>query len=1359
MSARLVRDWTPAQKVAVHLEGRDILVTAGAGTGKTSVLVGRILRKLRDRSARDLDRLLVVTFTEKAAAEMKERIHEALAHDRELRRLLPQLPRAPISTIHAFCARLLREQFLLAGVEPGFRILDEQSSVEALEESLRKTFHGWYVRDDEAGAEFRRLVELAGFTEEGEALRSIVRRLYFYSRSTADPAGYLDGLSVRHPAETLDELPWAVDFGGELATDWRDGLALYEHALEIAERDGFDTQKHRRFLDVLGSFDPERFGDDQAQTSFQRLLQAEALLADGGQGPFQFPKAPTGAAKNPIFKTSHDKAKGILRGPLLGRLFDPAADLLAEDRHLIGSMRVLVDLVREMSTIYERYKERGGYLDYSDLEVRASRLLVDHGRDLAMADRFDEVLVDEYQDVNALQESILSAVSRPGHRFRVGDVKQSIYRFRLADPTIFLEQSREALPVSGGDRPVEGDQPVAIFMNENHRSRPEILRFVNRVFQDLFDAETIGSDYAAQELRPAREPASEAPAIELHWIDSSEPKAGAQEDLTADGGSGTAGEIEPLDLRELQPRLVARRLAALAADPILHDDGGTVEWSRVAILLRARTHASYYVDALAECGIPAQVGDGGALLDEPVVRDLVVLLRLIDNPRDDVVMAAALRSPIFGFGDADLLRVRLARPASRSYLDAAVGTAFLDLETSEEGGGDGETIPTARALPAESDLLACLVPPAPFGTGQTRNVAAGFEALSALRYWAGVPHAKARDLAPDSLRERLREALRRLVGWRRRVQEEPLGLFLQELLFETHLQALVSGAGGGAHPRACLEKLLELGRAYEAERGPSLRGFLARLDALEQSGGVDSVPHAATGGVRILTVHKSKGLEFPVVVVPQLDWRFHGKDRLASRIRIGPEYVGLRRFDPELYARVDSLARQTLEHEQERELREEEQRVLYVALTRARERLLLVAAGNPKQEEIDDPLVRRILAKRVGQSIPWIAQAVPWESAIERSSEEIDERPVRELGFPALSLAVTIVPKERLGGRESESDRASTDAAPGNRTSEGANGTRAFESRSSSSGSARTLGSLWTRISKLPPRPPIAAIDGLRAKYWVTEFGHTNDRMRFADLREEASTIWLPSLFDVVEDDGAESGRRRSSGNGSSDERDEAVVESGEAGQLSLVYDTPAGAGESAAERGVRYHMAMARLDLPRLAAARGRRALDVARQLEHLREEPWWGSGAIDPAIESGIGRFFESRLGADLCEADPASVEREVAFSLKWSVSELGRYRPELLAASAIDARWTRAQWDDVLDRSWVLLQGRIDCLFRKERHWALIDWKSDRVTRAQAPDRAEHYRSQIALYADAVRRLWGGPVRSYVVFLVPGATVELQ
>ncbi|MEZ4647464.1 MAG: UvrD-helicase domain-containing protein [Candidatus Eisenbacteria bacterium] len=539
MTARTFR-WTPAQELAIHLEGHDVLIAAGAGAGKTTVLVERILRKLRDGVIADLEQVLVVTFTEKAARQMKTRLYEALTRDPELRRHLPQLSRARISTIHAFCARLLRENFLLAGVEPGFHVLDEHGRTEALEEALRQTFHRWYVRDDELGAEFGRLVELAGFDEQGESLRVLVRRLHEFARTTTDPESYLDRLADTTPPETPEDIPWVAELETRLLERWSTGRALYEEMVRELDAAGLKTKVQHEILSALSDYPEHPFlegGGTGAGGRYLEALENRGRLqrkGTGGKGQspkgegsvppqgspqgtpegaprgaqqgtlsFDWGRLPTGGGKLPGVQALHDTAKELINA-VVKQLGIDAADLIAEETRRRRSLHVLVSLVREMDSIYEAYKSRGGWLDYSDLEVHAARIL---SPTVGLDVQFREVLVDEYQDVNALQERILSAVACPSGSFRVGDVKQSIYGFRLADPTIFLSVMRGSTPLRSKNDHAPGGTPVAVFMNENYRSRPGVLRVVNDIFGRLFDARTIGSDYAEQALAAGREEA------------------------------------------------------------------------------------------------------------------------------------------------------------------------------------------------------------------------------------------------------------------------------------------------------------------------------------------------------------------------------------------------------------------------------------------------------------------------------------------------------------------------------------------------------------------------------------------------------------------------------------------------------------------------------------------------------------------------------------------------------------------------------------------------------------------------------------------------------------------------------------
>lgn len=1426
--------WTPAQALAIRTEGRDLLVAAGAGAGKTTVLVERILHKLRDGVVASLDEILVVTFTEKAAREMKSRIYAALARDDELRRHLPELPRARISTIHAFCARTLRENFLAAGVEPGFRVLDEHGRTEALEEALRQTFHRWYLRTDRLGEEFQRLVELAGFDEDGESLRLLVRRLHEFARTTTDPRAYLDGLASPEtgPGEwaaaegggRLPDLPpaavsgavegpvpWLEALEAEMVRRWTQGTVLYAGATQRLENAGYEIRVQREVLGLLRDLPDHPLGDRSAFAAFRERVRSAGRLAAKGGFTLEWGRLPSGASKVPGAKDLHDTAK---------KLIDPVATLLtleperlrAEEVRRQHSLQVLVRLVREMDANYEAYKRRGGWLDYADLEIHAARVLSSAG-DLALD--FQEVLVDEYQDVNALQERILGAVARPGGSFRVGDVKQSIYGFRLADPTIFLallEQSETlrptaqvldadgaendsrpqgaasrggaieegiARPDGAGPAELPGDAargPAAIYMNENYRSQPGILRFVNEVFGRIFDARTIGSDYEEQALSAGRsESAANASGdrvVELHLVD-----------IRTGDGFPTARQLALSDLwidpTELEPRYVARRLRSLAGDPALRGEGGRTDWSRVAILLRSATRATTYADALRREGIPAELGGSGSLFTEPIVRDLRSVLRAIDNPRDDVALTATLRVAAFGFGPADLLRIRLAFPGAGSFLDAVVGVAYAE----------HEPIPEALLPMGEEERL-------------------------------GSPDENWHDLVPPGLRARAREVLDRIVAWRSEEGWSELASFLARIADQIHLVPFAFAGGEGARDRACLERFLQLAHGYEAERGPSLHGFLARLDLLEEADAVATITggRGAEPGVHILTIHRSKGLEFPVVVVPQLDWRVSTKDRLASRIRIDRDWVGLRWFDAESYTRRESVVRQLLEWRQEEALREEDARILYVAMTRAEERLLLFGMQRHLPAEEKPDALWAYERRHASSMLSWIVGALPWsrfetlagtplEAANGNECAEITPAPLGSvlhgLGLLPAEVPTLAAYHARLGGDVSPLEEAEMAVSPPAGGEYGHNDLRVCRvskivlaaelaaeeaaRRAAESGSAAAMGSaapstnesggipaapgtptpevgetydlfapievqsvvraeavppaeevdwILSRVLTRLPHPPVARLGSLRGKYWVTEFKSVGDGDRHDALRAEAASFW-PG----VEWNGPAAAL------GAHIDRGPATVdEARAAGVLATGNQDRALRAPTAEVTGTLWHAWLARVPIEDLAPDRLAAALASGAI-----QDPAFAAGR-SPTVEAGLRQVLASEWGARLRAAGP-QVEREVPFSIRWRLEELRTHVPALDAEIAAQTAWSADAWSAALDRHWVLLQGRLDCVFPWEGGWVVLDWKTDRVDAAGVDARAARYASQMTLYRDAVARLWGRPVTSVLAFLACG------
>ncbi len=1334
---------TAAQKAAVLADARDTLVTAGAGTGKTTVLVQRVLHRLRAAASPSLEGLLVVTFTDKAAREMRERIHRELRGDPKLRHLLPQLPRATISTIHAFCARFLRERFLEAGLEPGFRVLDESAAAQAFSDALGRAFHDWYQhRDPKLRSVFCGMVEMSGFDPEGEGLRHVVRRLHAFARTTDDPALYLDSLLARTEARAVEDLPWHAEMcrglwgqGGRWREGlWTRGVRLYRAALDLAAGAGKKVDAHERLYRILTE-GQERLLDPVGQAELQSRLEEGGFGRKAGGIDIDFPRAPNGANAIPGFQLLYGAAKRAFDEPLVRAIpWDPIR-LLDEGRKVRAATGALVQLVRDVEDHYEAFKRRGGFLDFADLEIRTLELLRKLG-DRALG-IYRESLVDEFQDVNRLQEAILARLVPAEARFRVGDVKQSIYQFRLADPTIFLGLMEGRRAVRAPEELAATEGPVTVFLGENHRSRPEIVEFTNLVFGRLFEAEQIGSAYAEQALVAARErPAPPAP-VEVHVI--------------------SKGEDGPTAALERQARLAARRLRAMVLDertPVARRDGSVspATWRDAAVLLRAANRAELFRRVFFEEGVPAYLGAGGSLLEEEVAQDFRSLLQVIDNPRDDIALASLMRSPLFCVTDADLLRLRLARPATHNLIDAVTAEAFRD----------------------EPGAAAGVFSPAAMGTAL-----------------AGDPVADARELIDEALARRLREFLRRLRGWRDAAGMRGLGDLLRAVAAESGLLARLQGMGDHASHRAALEKLLALADAFESERGPSLHGFLARLEGLQTHGGIEGVPLLGEGedAVTILSVHKAKGLEFPLVVLPQLDWGFR-PDRLGARIRVDRGWIGTRSLNAEDWSQEDSWARRMLEVTQQRSQREEEARILYVALTRARERLVLLGSVSrswqrqwpPADRSAAESCLREML-RGAGSCLGWllsILSDVGWGAGnpsfvfAEHAADapEVCALPVA-LGEGARAGAVASAvhpPGAEPGAKPRPEPGGETRGQPVGEPDGGWAGISQDEPRAENGARAgdhpgpavrepasAALDALLRRIGRAAPFPPLAALGsaGLRAKYWVTELKTLADAERRRELEAEgaesgwpASSPASPAGHDraAVPPAGSAASSPASAGANSPADSPASSPAGSPAGSVSSL-------AEAAARRGLVYHTALSRLDLTAASPA------EIERQFDRFATEPWWRGVPRDSRIEAGIARFFATPAGRALSEAaaTPESVEREVPFSLKMPVRCLLALHTELRQAIETDPRWAAENWSRALDESWVLVQGRIDCLFRCDGRWSVLDWKTDQLGPGEIAERARAYEPQIRLYRQAVRELWGDPGRAWVVFVAEGQAVE--
>ena len=853
---------TSEQQAAVDNRGGGLLVSAAAGSGKTRVLVERLLARVEGEGL-DIDRFLVITYTKAAAAELRGRIVEELSArlaerptDAHLRRQATLVYKAQISTVHAFCAQLLRECGHLLELDPDFRLCDEGEAGILMLRALNDVLDRRY-EDIAEGSDFARLVDTMSAGRDDSRLMQIVLDIRGRVQAHPNPAAWLDGQERAFALEGVDdpgETPWGrllLDDAGRQGAYWRDKIA---QALELCPCDANLNANYAPSLSAtLAALDAFVEGTRRGWDAARAAL------------PIPFPAA--GRKKMVDCPDAAEQVKAIRstckkRMEKLGEWFeDCGADLLEDLRAVHPAVRGLFALVKDFEGAYAAEKARRGMVDFADLEHMAVRLLV--GEDGAPTElarqwsaRYDEIMVDEYQDTNEVQNAIFTALSREGRNlFLVGDVKQSIYRFRLADPTIFLGKYRAFADYT---QAAEGEERRLI-LSRNFRSRPEVLEGANFVFRNVMSADFGEMDYTADEaLYPgAPFPPDGRYAVELDAVDAS---AEGEEEKTA------------RDL--IEARFAAKRIRALVDGgfPVSDGEGGgrPVRPADIVILLRSpNTVLHHYARALGERDIPWEAEGGGDFFAATEVNVALSLLQIVDNPRQDVPLISVLRSPVYGFSADRLAELRAASPDTDFY---AALTA--------DGGED------SRAFLTELDELR-------FGAGE---------------------------LSSHEL--------------------------LWQLYDRTNLLGVFGAMERGEERQSNLLTLAELARRFEGAGHKGLFGFLSYLTRLRENGAKLALPAPGRegGGVRILSIHKSKGLEFPVVLLCGLARRLNRED-MSRPILFHPKLgVGPKRLDVERGMEYPTLARRAVARKLELEMMAEELRLLYVAMTRAKEKLILSVA-------------------------------------------------------------------------------------------------------------------------------------------------------------------------------------------------------------------------------------------------------------------------------------------------------------------------------------------------------------------------------------------------------------------------------
>lgn len=1199
--------WTNEQQAAIDSRGQTLLLSAAAGSGKTAVLVERIIRRLLDKEYPiDITELLVVTFTKAAAAEMRDRIGTALmkalseTKDPRVERQLALLPSAQISTLHAFCQHVIRKYFYTIDLDPAFSIAGEEELNLLRRQVLEDVFLSYY-EDDEKASILYPLADMFGSDRGDDILMDTVSRMYIYARSLAWPEHWLKEAARSYdvaPDAVIDDMVWAGPIKDAVRRILEEDARLYDGVL-------YHLRQREAFAPACDTFVAEQAALRQAAQArswndlsrFVRAIDFPRLkslrkLSDDDKAVWERCKKVRDDVKKDVIKT-------------LQAVYFSATpeEWLDGMRAMKPIMDGLVTLTLDFAKAYGAAKKEKGWIDFSDLEHFCLQILLapdaspEHPVPSAAAEelrsQYEEVFIDEYQDTNGVQELITRLVSGEDNRFMVGDIKQSIYRFRLADPTLFLEKYHS---FSRDEKAVQR----CIDLGRNFRSVPVVLDAVNAVFSRAMTAEAAGMDYGEREKLYA---GRQAPDDE-RWIGGPVevdivPTPSDEED---DDGS-TAFEKEC--------RFIAGRIGELlASGRMAARKDGTLEplsYRHIVVLLRSMAgKADVLIQALQEGGIPAYAEQSGGYFAAVEVQVMLALLRCIDNPEQDLAMAAVLRSPLVGLDETALAGVRLA--------------------------GDGTL-------------------------------------------WQNLPAFVAS--LPDGVDEKedLQQFMAAFDSWRTYSRRHGVAELLQRLYDDTAYVDFVGAMPGGDVRQANLKALYDRARQYEEAGFRGLFRYLQLMDKMKEDG-LDLAPAKVVSEkedvVRIMSIHKSKGLEFPVVFVADMGKAFNRRDtqdQILFHNRLG---IGLKQYDPEWRMSYPTLIWSGIAAQLRWEGAAEEERILYVAMTRARDQLILTGHSS----HIDRDWQRWTSRLNPAQAKSYFDWVMPAALAPFGAKADADyARP-----GAAWQDAIWQVRIAR--------------AVPAGTVEEGAyDGEPRLEALRRGDLTGTPVPSWLDEQLSWQYAYPQAVRTA--AKFSVSEVKRRYQELHSDELQDEAA-LSVPAA---------------------------AVIPTAPGEDDAFAALPPWLAGEEAAvsgaQRGTALHKALQYITLAaNQTTATLRREIDAfVRQGLLSREE---AKLVYVPVLAA----FCQSDIGRRMAESP--ELHREYPFTVL------------LAGGDPLPETETGEQ---------ILIQGVIDCLFREDDAWILVDYKSDRLETADAF--RSRYAVQLALYKRAVEQITHRPVEETYIY----------
>lgn len=923
--------WTDEQLLAIETRGKNLLVAAAAGSGKTAVLVERIIKIITDdNNPVDIDKLLVVTFTNAAASEMRERIGDTISKKLEempdskmLQRQLALLNKSNITTIHSFCLDIIKNNFHLIDLDPGFRIGDETECTLIKQDVLIELFEDKYDKEDE---DFLNLIEAYCTNRDDERLKEIVLKLYNFSMSGPWPSVWLREKAQEFNINSLDELEkasWYKVLKESLYLDLNNAKNGLDEAIKICEEDS-------DLAPYLLTLKPELNGIENAINSLNLDLEQIYKAVKDIEFAYRIKTVKKGIGdeldKKKVKSLRDDVKKKI--NQIKGGVFSISLDeTLNGIKNMYPIIKSLTELVIEFSDRYVKKKMERVILDFNDLEHLCLKILTcndENGEVYASSvaqkfrEKFEEVLVDEYQDSNNVQETIISMVSRKDldnpNVFMVGDVKQSIYRFRQAKPELFLEKYN-----SYSEEDNKKNRKIMLY--KNFRSREEVIKGVNFIFKSLM-SKTVGElDYTDKEALNLGASYDEinkdnvyfqdnefidldkievSGALELHILDKSSDFEDGKNEINDEDDKENDNE-EDLSAVAIEARIIAKRIKEL----INPSDGKCfmvfdknlnryrkITYKDIVILLRStKNWADTIVEELSFGGIPVYADINTGYFQTIEIRTIMSLLHIIDNPMQDIYTIASMRSPIFAFTSEELADIRILNRDNYFYLNV-------------------------------------------------------------------------KDIAEDVYDERINKSLKdkcvyfieKIGSWREKSLYMPIDEFLWYLYSDTSYYGYVGAMVNGIQRQANLRILFQRAKQYEQTSFKGLFNFINFINKLRKSSGdlgTAKILGENEDVVRIMSIHKSKGLEFPVVFLSGCGKQFNLRDINDSLLFHEELGIGADCIDIKKRIRYTTLQKYAIKKKFELETLSEEMRILYVALTRAKEKLIITGSSYNLQKDID----------------------------------------------------------------------------------------------------------------------------------------------------------------------------------------------------------------------------------------------------------------------------------------------------------------------------------------------------------------------------------------------------------------------